>query len=94
MKNRDKTMIREISTVLTEDIIKMIEDMEKIQKANAKAARKARAQKREKARKRDLKKSNSKKVRPSYEEMRVDLEDLERDAKKATEWASISLDEV
>jgi hypothetical protein len=49
MKNRDKAMLREIATVLTEDIIKMIEDMERIQKANAKKADKARAKKREKA---------------------------------------------
>lgn len=48
MKKSQKQMIRDMSKVITDDIIKMIEDLEKIQKAADKAERKARNKKRAK----------------------------------------------
>jgi alanyl-tRNA synthetase len=55
MKKSQKQMIREMSHIVTEDVIKMIEDVEAVQKKAEKADRKARAKKREKALKKMLK---------------------------------------
>jgi hypothetical protein len=45
MKARDKAMIREMGNVIIEDLIKVIEDVQKVEKAHRKAERKARRKK-------------------------------------------------